>query len=412
METQQAVKSAEEIEKNAKKAKKDAVETVVGEVNNKAKELCTAAKKLELFSDQNKKTTEQKKNLSVEISLVSAQLGEAVYNVTEAEKSCQKSSGVVEGAKRYVHAAADVELMHATNASCMSSITSVIDKSKEVVNVIESVNKTMQTAENAQKNAGALLNEESTRLEAAKSNFTEILKSIGVVSSEPVKVCDTDHFKRITPTFENLKTAVPLLRSIKTINVEDVNKRVEKYAALIANASAGADIATSHSREAQENAVNSTKFATEADKTARSVLKQALAKQKERLCNAAAKLKEVNRNATSLRDHASSMKTYATEHWRRAAAAARSAEDAAAQAVAAELYAEKVNKEYQLTTEAVRKTKVEVRHAMKSAAVLLRENEEHLNKISSSFETALRMSPTERATVLLMFAARQLMTAP
>ncbi|CCD20353.1 hypothetical protein ERJ75_000548600 [Trypanosoma vivax] len=57
----EAVKSAEEIEKNAKKTKKDAVETVVGEVNNKAKELCAAAKKLELFSDQSKKTTAEEK---------------------------------------------------------------------------------------------------------------------------------------------------------------------------------------------------------------------------------------------------------------------------------------------------------------------------------------------------------------
>ncbi|KAH8616759.1 hypothetical protein ERJ75_000446500 [Trypanosoma vivax] len=84
------------------------------------------------------------------------------------------------------------------------------------------------------------------------------------------------------------------------------------------------------------------------------------------------------------------MKTDATEHWRRATAASRSAEDAVANAVAAELYAGKVAEEYQLTTEAVKKTKVEVRHAMKSAAVLLRENEEHLNKIKSIFETALK----------------------
>ncbi|KAG8339302.1 hypothetical protein TRVL_09870 [Trypanosoma vivax] len=313
-----------------------------------------------------------------------------MYNATEAEKSCQKSSKVVEGAKRYVHAAADVKLMHATNISCMSAIASVIRKSDETVDAIASVNKTVRTAENAQKNASVLLNEENTRLEAAKSNFTEMQKSIGVVSGESVNVCDTVHFKNVTPTLENLTTAVTLLRSIETINVENVNKSVKKYAALIANASVGASIAIVCSREAQESAVNSTKFATEADKAARSVLKQALAKQKERLCNAAAKLKEVNPNATALRDHASSMKTDATEHWRRATAASRSAEDAVAHAVAAEVHAGKVAEEHQLTTEAVKKAKAEVRHAMKSAAVLLRENEEHLNKISSSFEGALK----------------------
>ncbi|KAH8616765.1 hypothetical protein ERJ75_000446400 [Trypanosoma vivax] len=170
--------------------------------------------------------------------------------------------------------------MHVTNASCISAIASVIRKRNEAVNAIASVNKMMQTAENAQKNSAALLKKESTRLEAAKSNFTKMLKSIGVVSSEPVNVCHTDHFKGKTPTLENLTMAVTLLRSIDKINVENVNKSVEQYGALITNASAGADIATSHSREAQENAENSTKFATEADKTARSVLKQALAKQK------------------------------------------------------------------------------------------------------------------------------------
>ncbi|KAG8339685.1 hypothetical protein TRVL_09488 [Trypanosoma vivax] len=397
----EAVKSAEEIEKNAKKAKKDAVETVIGEVRNKAQESCTAAKKIKSFSCQIEKNTEQAKNMSVEISLVSAQLGESVNDATETEKSCQKSSGVVEGAKQYVHAAADVELMHATNATCMSVIASVIDKSKEVVNVIGSVNKTMQNAENARKNANALLNEESTRLEAAKSNFTEMLKIIGVVSSEPVNVCDTDHFKSITPAFENLKTAARQLRSIKTISVEDVNKSVEKYAALIANASAGADTATVRSREAQENVVSSTKFVTEADKVARSVQKQALAKQKKRLCNTTAKLKDVNRNATALRDHASSVKTDATEHWRRATAAGRRAEDAVAHAVAAEVHAGKVAEEHQLTTEAVKKTKVEVRHAMKSRAVALREAEEHLNKINSSFEGALKNVPNGTCNIVV-----------
>ncbi|KAH8620212.1 hypothetical protein ERJ75_000080100 [Trypanosoma vivax] len=84
------------------------------------------------------------------------------------------------------------------------------------------------------------------------------------------------------------------------------------------------------------------------------------------------------------------MKTNATEHWRRATAASRSAEDAVANAVAAEVHAGKVAEEHQLTTEAVRKAKAEVSYAMKSAAVLLRENEEHLNKINSSFETALK----------------------
>ncbi|KAH8612759.1 hypothetical protein ERJ75_000858100 [Trypanosoma vivax] len=385
-----AVKSAADFEENVKRREKDAVETVVGEVNNKAKELCAAAKKIKSFLGQIEKTTEQAKKLSLEISVLNAQSKKAAYDATEAGKSCQKSSKVVEGAKRYVLADKGVKLIHSTNISCMSSIASVIRKNNEAVSVLVSVNKTMQNAENAQKNADGLFKKESARLEAAKSNFTKMLKSVGVVSSEPVNVCDTDHFKGKTPTLENLTVAVPLLRSIDTINVEDVNKSVEKYAALIANASAGAGIATSHSREAQENAENSTKFAAEADKTARSVLKQALAKQKERLCNTTAKLKEVNRNAAALRDHASSMKTDVTEHLRRAAAAGRSAEDAVAHAVAAEVHAEKVNKEYQLTTEAVKKTKVEIRHAMKSAAVLLRENEEHLNKINSSFEDALK----------------------
>ncbi|KAH8620355.1 hypothetical protein ERJ75_000080200 [Trypanosoma vivax] len=187
---------------------------------------------------------------------------------------------VVEGAKRYVYAVEDVDLMHATNISCMSSIASVIDKNNEAVSAFASINKTVRTAESAQKNASVLLNGESARLEAAKSNFTKMLKSVDVVSGESVNVCDTVQYENIALTLENLKTAARQLRSIDTINVEDVNKSVEKYAALIANASAGADIATSHSREAQESAVNSTKFATEADKTARSALKQALAKQK------------------------------------------------------------------------------------------------------------------------------------
>ncbi|CCD21000.1 hypothetical protein, conserved in T. vivax, (fragment), partial [Trypanosoma vivax Y486] len=253
-----------------------------------------------------------------------------------------KSSKVVEGAKRYVYAVEDVKLMHATNASCMSSIASVIRKNNEAVSAIATVNKTMRTAENAQKNASVLLNGESARLKSAKSNFTEIVKSVGVVLKEPENVCDTVQYGNIALTLENLTVAVSLLRSIEKINVENVNKSVEKYTALITNALAGADIATVRSREAQESAVNSTKFATEADKTARSVLKQALAKQKERLCSATAKLKEVNRNATALRDHASSMKTNATEHWRRATAASRSAEDAVAHAVAAEVHAGKV----------------------------------------------------------------------
>ncbi|KAG8344097.1 hypothetical protein TRVL_05074 [Trypanosoma vivax] len=396
-----AVKSAADFEENVKRAEEVAVETVVSEVNNKAKELCSAWKSLESFSAQIGKTTEHAKKLSLKLSVAGAQSKKAVYNATEARKSCQKSSKVVEGAKRYVHAAADVKLMHATNASCMSAIASAIRKSDETVDVIASVNKTMRTAENAQKNASVLLKNENTRLEAAKSNFTEMLKNIGVLLKDPANVCNTVHFKGKTPTLENLKTAVTLLRSIETINVEDVNKSVEKYATLIANASAGADIATSHSREAQENAENSTKFATEADKTARSVLKQALAKQKERLCNATVKLKEVNRNATALRDHASSMKTDATEHWRRATAASRSAEDAVAQAFAAEVHAGKVAEEYQLTTGAVKKTKAEVRHAMKSAAVLLRDNEEHLNKINSSFEGALKNVSNEMCNTVV-----------
>ncbi|KAG8341563.1 hypothetical protein TRVL_07608 [Trypanosoma vivax] len=386
----EAVKSAEEIEENVKRAERDAINAVVGEANNKANELCTTAKKLKSFLGQIEKTTEKKKNLSVEISLVSAQSKKAVYNATEAEKSFQKSSKVVEGAKRYVYAVEDVKLMHATNTGCMSSIASVIRKNNEAVSAIASINKTMRTAENAQKNASVLLNGESARLKSAKSNFTEIVKSIGIVLKEPENVCDTVQYENVALTLENLTVAVPLLRSIETINVENVNKSVEQYGALITNASAGADIATVRSREAQENAVNSTKFATEADKTARSVLKQALAKQKERLCNAAAKLKEVNRNATALRDHASSMKTDATEHWRRATAASRSAGDAVAHAVAAEVHAGKVAEEHQLTIAAVKKAKVEVRHAMKNAAVLLRENEEHLNKLNSSFEAALK----------------------
>ncbi|CCD19528.1 hypothetical protein, conserved in T. vivax, partial [Trypanosoma vivax Y486] len=54
-----AVKSAADFEENVKRAEKDAVETVVGEVNNKAKELCAADKKLKSFSAQIGKTTEQ-----------------------------------------------------------------------------------------------------------------------------------------------------------------------------------------------------------------------------------------------------------------------------------------------------------------------------------------------------------------
>ncbi|CCD20289.1 hypothetical protein, conserved in T. vivax, (fragment), partial [Trypanosoma vivax Y486] len=364
--------------------------TVRSQIEEKREMLCTAESGLAALSSKINEVAKQQGDLSLKLPQVSALSATAVYNATEARKSCQISSKVVEGAKRYVVAVDDAKLVHATNASCMSAIASVTDKSGEAVNVLVSVNKTVRTAENGQKNASAFLNEESARLKSGKSNFTEMLKSVGVVSSESVNVCDTDHFENVTAALENLTVAVTLLRSIETINVEDVNKSVEKYAALIANASAGADIATSHSREAQENAVNSTKFATEADKTARSVLKQALAKQKERLCNAAAKLKEVNRNATALRDHASSMKTDATEHWRRATAASRSAEDAVANAVTAEVHAGKVAEEHQLTIAAVKKAKAEVRHAMKNAAVLLRENEEHLNKLNSSFEGALK----------------------
>ncbi|KAH8619302.1 hypothetical protein ERJ75_000177100 [Trypanosoma vivax] len=86
----EAVKSAEEIEENVKRAERDAINAVVGEANNKANELCTTAKKLKSFLGQIEKTTEKKKNLSVEISLVSAQSKKAMYNATEAEKSCQK----------------------------------------------------------------------------------------------------------------------------------------------------------------------------------------------------------------------------------------------------------------------------------------------------------------------------------
>ncbi|CCD18470.1 hypothetical protein ERJ75_000849900 [Trypanosoma vivax] len=386
----EAAKSAAKTEEMSKTAEDAAATTASDQIKEKGKMLCAADSGLAALSSKIKEAVKQQEDLSLKLSVASTQSAKAMYNATEAEKSCQISSKVVEGAKRYVHAVDDVGLMHATNVSCMSSIASVIRKSKEAVDTIASVNKTMQTAENAQKNANDLFNEENTRLEAAKSNFTEMLKSISVVSSEPVNVCDTNNFKSKSPTLESLTMAVTLLRSINTINVENVNKSVEQYGALIANAKAGADIATVRSREAKGSAENSTKFATEADEVARSVLKQALAKQKERLCNAAAKLKEVNRNTAALRDHANSMKTDATEHLRRAAAAGRSAEDAVAHAVAAEVHAGKVVEEYQLTTEAVKKTKAEIRHAMKSAAVLLRENEEHLNKINSSFEGALK----------------------
>ncbi|KAH8620241.1 hypothetical protein ERJ75_000077200 [Trypanosoma vivax] len=386
----EAVKSAAKTEEMSKTTQDAAAVTVRSQIEEKREMLCTAESGLAALSSKINEVAKQQGDLSLKLPQVSALSATAVYNATEARKSCQISSKVVEGAKRYVVAVDDAKLVHATNASCMSAIASVTDKSGEAVNVLVSVNKTVRTAENGQKNASAFLNEESARLKSGKSNFTEMLKSVGVVSSESVNVCDTDHFENVTAALENLTVAVPLLRSIEKINVENVNRSVEKYAALIANASAGADIATSHIREAQESAENSTKFAAEADKTARSVLKQALAKQKERLCNAAAKLKEVNRNATALRDHASSMKTDATEHWRRATAASRSAGDAVAHAVAAEVHAGKVAEEHQLTTEAVKKTKAEVRHAMKSAAVLLKKNEEHLNTINSSFEGALK----------------------
>ncbi|CCD19552.1 hypothetical protein, conserved in T. vivax [Trypanosoma vivax Y486] len=386
----EAVKSAAKTEEMSKTTQDAAAVTVRSQIEEKREMLCTAESGLAALSSKINEVAKQQGDLSLKLPQVSALSATAVYNATEARKSCQISSKVVEGAKRYVVAVDDAKLVHATNASCMSAIASVTDKSGEVVNVLVSVNKTVRTAENGQKNASVLLNEESARLESAKSNFTEMLKIVGVISRESVNVCDTVQYGNIALTLENLTVAVPLLRSIEKINVENVNKSVEKYAALIANASAGADIATVRSREAKGSAENSTKFATEADKTARSVLKQTLAKQKERLCNATAKLKEVNRNTTALRDHASSMKTDATEHWRRAAVAGRSAEDAVAHAVAAEVHAGKVAEEYQLTTEAVKKTKVEVRNAMKSAAVLLRENEEHLNKINSSFEAALK----------------------
>ncbi|CCD20219.1 hypothetical protein, conserved in T. vivax, (fragment), partial [Trypanosoma vivax Y486] len=141
-----AVEGALAVEEISKKIQDSAAIIAIKQIKEKREMLCTAEKGLAALTSKISEVAKQQGDLSLKLPQVSAQSARAVYNATEAEKSCQKSSKVVEGAKRYVHAVDDVELMHATNINCMSSIASVIRKSDEAVSAIASVSKTMRTA--------------------------------------------------------------------------------------------------------------------------------------------------------------------------------------------------------------------------------------------------------------------------
>ncbi|CCD21301.1 hypothetical protein, conserved in T. vivax, partial [Trypanosoma vivax Y486] len=386
-----ALQHADAAVQSAKEAEKIAIDVVKSEINKKWSEIRAAKGNMTALSGKVAELVKQQGHLYKNLSAVAELSNKTMNKALVAVRNCTAAAAIAMEATTTVLKTTN-ETGHVANAnnSCAKAYANVINEDGAVQRVLSDTEATKAHVGQVHRDVNTSLAVGKSQLDQMKRNFTALSEFTngGYFAS-----FDSARFPADTTvpelTLENATKIYTKLRSITAFNASRIEESLTSFRNVVAGISSNLTIAVGHQKGAADNVTLAETRAKEVEET-RAVLKEALEKQRARLCDTVKQLTEINNKTTALQKEAIAVRESEAAQLKRASAANQRAEDAVTRAVAAEPHAAEATAQYQLTGESFRNARIEAKHLVKNAAASLQANEEHIKKINNNFTYAVK----------------------